>query len=194
MPSDWKKFVHPQKDPDKPPRRARGIFRYGPEILGLRLNVVPGDGPEDFVRKNPQLFATPSTSRDEGYAYWALLKLIGPPAQPGKNGMVWYYQSKIGGGNLPGSAIVDFVVEVFGPNPLIGIRIVTPYFHLEGGPHKRASDLEQISNLLNQRMMVIDVFSQNYIYDKSGKAVLKSMHRAINGMEDFGPAHRRWEV
>lgn len=194
MPSDWKKFVQPQKDPALPPRRARGLFRYGQEILGLRLNITPGTGPEQFVRDNPQLFATPSTSRDEGYAYWALLKHIGPPGLPGKNGMVWYYQSKVGGGNLPGSAVVDFVIEMFGPNPLIGCRIVTPYFHIQGGPHKRASDLEQIYNLLKQDMMVIDVFSENYIYDQTGRAVLKSMSRVINGQEDFGPAHRRWRL
>jgi hypothetical protein len=159
----------------------------------MRLNITPGSGPERFVKDNPQLFATPQTSRDEGYAYWALLKLIGEPGVTGRNGMVWYYQSKVGGG-IPGSAVVDFVIETAGPNPLIGIRIVTSFFHSEAGPHKRASDLQQIFNLLNQDIMVIDVFSQNYINDKTGRAVLKSMSRAINGQEDFGPAHRRWKM
>jgi hypothetical protein len=195
MPSDWKKFVNPQKDDTKPPQKMRGIYRYGQEILGLRLVVVPEEGPEAFVRSNPQLFATASTSRDEGYAYWALLKLIGEPREVGRNGMVWYYQSKVGGAsNLPGGAIVDFVIETNGPNPLIGIRVVTPHFHLNAGAGKRATDLEQALALVNQDMMVVDVFSQNYIYDKSGKAVIKSMSRAINGMEDFGPAHRRWKL
>jgi hypothetical protein len=193
MPSDWKKFVTPEADPYRVPPRRRGLFYFGPRELGLRLNVDPAWGPEEFVKNNPQLFATGTTSRDEGYAYWALLKIIGEPEEIGKNGLIWYYQSKVGGGsNLPGGAIVDFVIDSVGPNPLKGIRVVTPHFHTETDPYKRASDEEQIFNLMNQNMLVVDVFSQNYIFDKTGRAVIKVMKNAINEQSDFGPNIRRW--
>lgn len=194
MPSiDWKKFVKPKKANLLPPRMRRNLVVYGFEELGLNRVVTLGGGPEVFVRNNPGLFATGTTSRDEGYFYWALLQLIGLPGEPGINGMVWYYQSKVSGGNTrAGGAIVDFVVEGVGPNNDIGIRIVTPYFHIQAGPLQRATDFEQEAFLLDQGIDVIDVYSANYIFDRTGKAVLRSARNALIANPDFGPLHRRW--
>lgn len=191
MTSDWKKFVVKSKNLLPIRQGRRGIFNYGQTHLGLRINVVNTDGPEQFVKANMRLFATGTTSRDEGYFYWALLKLIGPEREPGKNGLVWYYQSKVGQNS--GSAVVDFVIEGVGPNPQIGIRIVTPHFHINAGARKRASDFEQQFYLLDNNMLVVDVFSQNYINDPTGRAVLKAAAAAIEGRPDFGPNHRRWK-
>lgn len=191
--ANWKSFVRQEKNRINPPRRRRGLFLYGFKELQLQRTVLTRGGPEEFVRANARLFATGTTSRDEGYFYWALMKLIGPPGEPGINGLVWYYQSKVrGGSNIPGGAVVDFVVVGVGPNNDVGIRIVTPYFHIQAGPYKRATDFEQEAFLLDQGIDVVDVYSQNYIFDKSGRAVIRAARNAIISNPDFGPLHRQW--
>lgn len=181
MPNDWKKFVVKDKDPSAAPTGRRGLFNYGPNALGLRRNIIPADGPDEFVKRNAGLFATGTTSRDEGYFYWGLLKKIGPEREPGINGRVWYYQSKVG--QAAGSAIVDFVIEgVDGPD--LGIRIVTVHFHEQAGARKRASDFEQQFFLLDNRMDIVDKKSSRYINDPTGRAVIKSVLEAMNGQSD----------
>jgi hypothetical protein len=169
----WRKYVVPTPERLTPKRHRGSIVNYGPMELGLREEVVYEGGPDEFIANNPQLFATGTTSSHEGYAYWALLKIIGEPGVPGKNGLVWYYQSKVGGGsNRAGGAVVDFMVEGALPSRDIGIRIVTPFFH----------DL------------VVDVNSRNYITDHTGVAAIQAMTKAIEGRPDYNPLFRRWGV
>jgi hypothetical protein len=177
----WKTFVRIQ-DPRLPIKHRRvSLLNYGPAFLGLRTVLDYAEGPEQFVRDNPGLFATGTTSRDEGYGYWALLKKIGKEREPGKNGMTWYYQSKTGekGGSF---ATVDFVVE--NGARTIGIRVVTPWFHLQAGPSKRAFDQEQIVFLLDQGVDVVDVYSQNYVNDRTGRSVIKVFTNAMDDIPD----------
>jgi hypothetical protein len=188
--TSWKVFVHPPDAALKLQRGRTGIIRYGPSYLGLRYEIHPSDGPEQFVQSNPQLFATGTTSRDEGYGFWALLKLIGPEGgEIGKNGMAWYYQSKTG---EKGSAFatVDFVIEIL--RKTIGIRVVTPWFHIQAGPAQRAFDEEQVYFLISQGMSVVDVYSQNYINDDTGRAALKVYSQAISDAPDLLPIARHW--
>lgn len=166
---------------------------YGPQELGLRQNVVSTESPEVFVSTHPQLFKTGTTSRDEGYFYWAMLKIIGPEGKIGQSGLVWYYQSKVmGGRNLPGGAVLDFYVERSGYTNDIGIRIVTPYRHTQAGPLKQGTDFEQMFSLVDNDIQPVDVFSRNYINDKTGRAVILSARRAITASPDYSPIYHRF--
>jgi hypothetical protein len=191
----WRKYVVPTPERLTPKRHRGSIVNYGPMELGLREEVVYEGGPDEFIANNPQLFATGTTSSHEGYAYWALLKIIGEPGVPGKNGLVWYYQSKVGGGsNRAGGAVVDFMVEGALPSRDIGIRIVTPFFHDQAGAFKRAEDFEQTFMLLDNDILVVDVNSRNYITDHTGVAAIQAMTKAIEGRPDYNPLFRRWGV
>lgn len=166
------------------------MYSYGPNVLGMRQNITLGGGPDEFVQNNPQLFARGSTSRDEGYFYWALTKVEGPEGEPGKTGRTWYYQSKVGGGMTQiGGAVVDFIIVGTGLMDDLGIRIVTPYFHTNAGPFKRASDFEQQFTLLANDILVVDVHSRNYIGDKTGKAAIVSAEKALEARPDYSPLY-----
>ncbi len=195
MPSkSWEAYLVPHPERLKPRRHRGSLISYGPSELRLRETIVYEGSPDHFIDRNPQLFATGTTSRDEGYAYWALLKIIGTEREIGKNGMTWYYQSKVGGGsNRAGGAVVDFVVEGLGRNNDIGIRIVTPYFHEKAGSFKRATDAEQLFMLLDQGIDVADVNSRNYVLDPTGVAVLQIISKAIERRPDFNITMRRWK-
>lgn len=191
MSDDWRKYRVPEAEDLRPPRRRARLYSFGPNELHLRETVILEGGPDEFVRNNPQLFATGTTSRHEGYAYWALLKIIGPEGMPGKNGMVWYYQSKVGGGShRPGGATVDFVVEGTGRNADLGIRIVTPFYHSQAGAGVRAFDEEQRFMLLDNDIFAVDVFSKSYINDNTGRAAIVTMARALESTPDYGPNFR----
>jgi len=191
MNEEWRKYLVPEKSDIKPRPHRGGLFVWGPEELRLRENVIPADGPDAFVKSNPQLFATSSTSAHEGYAYWALLKLIGPEGEPGKNGLTWFYQSKVnGGGGRAGGSVVDFLIEGYTRAVSLGIRIVTPFFHETQGADVRAFDFEQSFRLLDQDVFVVDVRSKFYMHDKSGQTVIRVMNRAIQNQPDYSPYHR----
>lgn len=191
----WERYIVPSPERLIPKRHRGSIISYGPEELRLRETVVYEGGPEEFVKNNPQLFATGTTSRHEGYAYWALLHIIGKEREIGTNGLVWYYQSKVAGGShRAGGSVVDFVVEGALPTLDIGIRVVTPFYHDEAGAFKRATDAEQVYGLLDNDIFVVDVHSNNYINDPKGAAVIKIMSDAIEGRGDVNPLFRHLGV
>lgn len=191
----WRGFIVPEPERLKPRRHRRSIYNYGPEELGLRLNVILEGGPQEFVENNPQLFATGTTSSHEGYGYWALLHIIGPEGEPGRNGLVWFYQSKVAGGsNRPGGSIVDFIVEGALPTWDIGIRVVTPFFHDKAGPFKRAEDFEQQFSLLDNEVFVVDVNSRDYINDQTGRAAIAVYSKAIEARPGYNILFRHWGI
>lgn len=188
---EWKKYIVPEKADIYPRHHRGGIFAWGPEELHLRENIQFADGPQAFVEANPQLFATSSTSNHEGYAYWALLQLIGPEGEPGRNGQIWFYQSSVKqSGSRSGGSIVDFLVETPGMPISLGIRIVTPWIHELQGAAVRAFDAEQVFRLFDQDVFVVDVRSAFYINDKTGQDVIKVISRAIQNQPDYSPYHR----
>jgi hypothetical protein len=188
---EWRKYLVPESEPLLPRRHRGNLFSYGPDELRLREGIILLGGPEEFVRNNPQLFATGSTSSHEGYAYWALLKIIGPEAEPGSNGLTWFYQSKVSAGRDGDRlSIVDFLIEGTG-NPMdLGIRIVTPWHHELQGAAVRAFDFEQVFRLLDQDIFVVDVRSVNYMNDRTGQDAIRVMNRAIQNRPDYNPYHR----
>jgi hypothetical protein len=161
----------------------------------MRENIIPAGSPEEFVNSNPQLFATGTTSRDEGYAYWALLKLIGNPGEIGKNGLIWYYQSKVEGGTgRAGGAVVDFIVVGALPSMDLGIRVVTAHFHDKAGAFKRGSDIEQVFGLLDNDIFTVDINSRDYINDQKGVAVKRVMENALQARPGYNTLFRHWGV
>lgn len=171
---DWKKFLALAGEEIPAPHTS--FIDYGPSVLGLRLDVVPQGGVVDFVNSHPELFATGTTSRDEGFFFWAELQLLGPEGPEGG----WYYQSGNADSN---SAVVDFRIHRPGQRDL-GIRIQSQYRHLSGGAFKQATDAEQVYALEDQ-MDVLDVWSEWYIGDLSGKTVL-AVAREANQGQVFG--------
>ena len=195
MSDDWRAYVVPTKERLTPKRHKGSLVSYGPDELHLRETEQFEGSPDDFVKNHPELFATGTTSRDEGYFYGALVKIIGPERAIGKNGMVWYYQSKIGGGsNRAGGSIVDFLVEGVGPNLDIGIRIVTPYFHDKAGPFKRATDFEQTFGLLDQDIFTVDVNSRDYIGTNEWGPVISIATKALEMRPNYNPLFRHWGI
>lgn len=169
---DWTAFYHPVKD--AAPRRS-GIMAYGPEHLGGREIVVVGGGPRDFVNRNPGLFATSSTSEEEGWFYWGCLQELGPHGEEGG----WQYQRQVRAyGARIGQATIDFVIDV-APRPL-AVRIQTPYFHAALGPEQEGFDDEQMMTLEDSGYDVVDVPSELYMDDESGLAVRRMVRRVVN--------------
>jgi hypothetical protein len=171
-------------------RRNARLYTYGPRELGLQMEDESG-GPEEFIRRHPNLFATSSTSAHEGYFFWALLKLIGPMEEIGKGGLIWYYQSRLlSSGGKAGGTIVDFLVEGVYPNKDLGIRIQTPFRHTGAGAITRAKDEEQALFMESKDIIPVDVYSINYMSDKTGQAVIKAANRALKADPDFSPLAR----
>lgn len=177
---DWTAFYHPVRD--AAPRRS-GIISYGPEHLGGREIVVVQGGPRDFVDHNPGLFATSSTSEEEGWFYWGCLQELGPHGELGG----WSYQRQVRAyGARIGQATIDFVIDV-APRPL-AVRIQTPYFHAALGPEKEEFDDEQMMTLEDSGYDVVDVPSDLYMGDESGLAVRRMVRRVVNRDPILQPA------
>jgi hypothetical protein len=188
---DWRKFLVPEKDNLTLPRRGRGLATYGPDELRIREDIVYEGGPVAFVRNNPQLFATSSTSAHEGFFYWGLVKKIGKEDAYGTNGLIWQYQVKMrGAAGGPGGAIVDFVISNTIHGLDLGVRIVTPYYHSGAGPLKRGEDFEQQYTMMDSGVFPVDVYSVNYISDPTGRAVLNAVDKAIAAQPDYSPLYR----
>lgn len=167
----WMEFYRPVKGPASPPQVQ--VYNWGPEALGGREITVLSGGPALFVAENPGLFATSSTSEEEGYFYWGCLKEIGPA------GVGWSYQRQIRNmGARSGQATVDFIIESTPRD--IACRIVTPYFHITAGPEQDIRDVEQLANLEDAGYDVVDAFSELYMDDKEGIAVRRVVRAVIN--------------
>lgn len=171
--TNWKDFYHPQKDAD-PYDPNITLIQYGPLHLALRQTPEVQYGPQAFTDAHPELFATGTTSAPEGWFYWACIQVRG---QPGVEGG-WQYQKQVRpGGARIGSATVDFV---FTSRPRdIACRIVTPYFHTEFGPEKEGSDNEQVFSLQESGYDVVDTFSELWMPDPSGRAVIRAVEMVL---------------
>lgn len=176
---DWTKPGKAAGPTPGPPRfgknqKIRYMVQYGPE----ELQLVRGPDYQSGPGEPPLGFVGGTTSKTEWYVYWALEKLLGP------EGVTWTFQEAFAGGrHIPGGAVLDFVV--YTPKYRILIRVQTWRFHLGGGGEKIALDLEQKINLFTPygEELVIDIYEQYFLWDKTGKAVLDVVQDAINGIE-----------
>lgn len=192
---DWKKFYHPLPtlSEDRTPRV--NVYSFGPSELHLGEEIIYEGGPEEFVRKNPQLFRTGTTSRDEGFFYWGLWKVIGKENVPGNMGISWTYQSKVGGGSTtPGGAVVDFIIRGVMQGYDLGVRIVTKRFHNQAGPLKQATDEAQRFSLLENGVYALDIQSKDYIFDKTGRAAIRAVNDALTLTPGLSPIYSSFET
>lgn len=163
----------------RPPSATRPpVLPTGPKRYRLErrpeIQAGPGEPPPGFV--------TPTTSRDEWFVYWALTKIKGPEGPA--NG--WAYQdAQAGGRSLPGGSILDFLI--YDRQPRLAIRVQTERFHITFGSRQHAHDHEQMMALYRLGFEVVNIFSQDFIHDKSGKAVLKVVREALSGVRQADP-------
>lgn len=157
--------------------RPPAIRSYGPSELGRRKGPERRTGPGD----PPSGFVTPTTSAEEWIAYWAHAKVYQDPDEahlrtpPFFGGLEWGYQ--IGDREL-GGAVVDFVHYL--PGQIVGVRLVTEFYHAGGGPTKEASDVTQ-ALVLGLWMEVKEWNSQDFIEDASGAAAVSSLIDLLGG-------------
>jgi hypothetical protein len=174
----WQGFAHLAVTPRGP---SAPLISYGPSILGLRSGAQQQGGPEAFYEANLALFATGTTSRDEAFFAWALDQLLGPEGRQGG----WIYQSNL---KRTAGAVVDFRIIRQGGLPDLGIRIQSEFFHENMGTFKQAYDVEQIYALeASGDLEVYDVWSQWYIDDLTGQAVLAVARDALAGVHRLSP-------
>lgn len=153
------------------PRTPEGTGRLrsrGPQVLG---GGAYEDTPlEAFLRA---WVSSGTTSESEGFIYFALEKLLGP------EGVQWVYQeSRLGGRHRLGGAVVDFIIYLAGLS--VGVRVQTYRFHMNVSPSQQAYDKNQLIALSDPSTMIIDVFEQQYIQDRTGQAAIRLMLEIIN--------------
>jgi hypothetical protein len=69
---------------------------------------------------------------------------------------------------------------------VVGIRLQTDRFHLTAGPEKQAYDEAQLRNLSRQ-MVILDIFEQDFIGDKSGESVVRVIADTLGGRGRVNP-------
>jgi hypothetical protein len=110
-----------------------------------------------------------------------LTQLLGPEGPQGG----FYYQS---GHSDKNQAVIDFRIVVGGGSPDIGVRIQSQFFHQNMGTVKQAYDVEQIYAVQASGDIVIyDVWSQWYIDDPTGKAVLQVAQDVLANVHRLSP-------
>lgn len=169
----------------KTPRRLP-LRQTGPKVLALQKDpgVIggPGEPPEGFV--------TAHTSRTEWIIYWALAKVLRDPPNPRKppfvGGATWSYQKAIDGGRVVGGQVVDFVVLGERGNPTVGIRVQTEHFHIMTDTAKQIEDflLKVTERAID---LIVDIFDQDFIADKTGHAACVVVANAIKGIQRGNP-------
>lgn len=179
---------YPRKEQRPITKRTRiTIHAQGPRSLNLRspqgyLASGPGDAPDGFT--------TASTSRDEWIIYWALSKIFNAPVDPRDGpyngdevGGTWTFQSSFRTGPV-GGARIDFVVFLAWEN--VAIRVQSERFHVFADPEIQAYDRVQAISLGDQ-FRVEDVYSQDFIQDRSGQAAIVEVKRILAGGDTINP-------
>lgn len=163
------------------------LIGQGPRELGLYRKPIRRVGPME----PPPGFVTPTTSAEEWVAYWAMSRIFEDPAPdkvrmpPFYGGLDWGYQ--LGDREL-GSAVVDFVAYL--PGEIIGIRLVTEFFHVAAGVQKQATDETQMLSL-SRWMTVRELYAQDIIEDASGESAIRAIVELLGGRERLPIAVRQ---
>jgi hypothetical protein len=168
----------------KPLRRPPLRFT-GPRVLRLQARPIEKGGPGE----PPEGFITAHTSKDEWIIYWALAKVTKDPRDPRippfTGGANWEYQKAIDGGRIVGGQVVDFVY-VQPDSKTLGLRIQTEHWHIMTTAAKQQQDflLKVSQRAVDQ---IVDIFSQDYLGDASGKAACAVVADAIKGNQSYSP-------
>lgn len=165
-----------------PPTAPRGVFPTGSKAISNLTRVIhTGGGPG----AQEEQYKGGTTSDSEFFIIWALRQIFKYLPDGGEN-TAWAYQSSyLGGRHIPGGAVVDFII--FGELWQTGLRIQTFFFHLSAGSEKQESDYDQKISLEGGGLRIIDIYEQDYIHDKTGKAAIRVVLEALAGTERMNP-------
>lgn len=167
------------------PLRRPPVRLTGPRHLALQSKPLPVGGPGE----PPEGFVTAHTSRDEWIIYWALAKVLRDPPDPRQppfiGGVLWEYQKTVDGGRVVGGQVVDFVY-LHPKGKTIGLRIQTERYHIMTDAAKQMSDffLKSSQRAIDQ---IVDIYSQDYLGDPSGKAACVVVANALKGIQSYSP-------
>ncbi len=172
----------PRNPAQRPPRLHRlPIRKTGSKTLGLQRDPKVQGGPGD----PPPGFNGPTTSTHEWVWYWASRKLLDPETDPRQppffGGRGWDYQRPDHQFGIL-VAVVDFTY--FLPGQTIGVRIQTPFFHR--GVEKDAYDAAQ-ERSISRFITVRDVYSQDFVGDKTGQAAVRLLVDTLGGRLRLNP-------
>lgn len=139
------------------------------------IGYGPGTPPRGFVGG--------TTSLTEWYVHWALDILSR------EMGFTFTFQESYQGGRyVPGGSVADFVVYL--ASKTIILRVQTFYFHLSRGSQTLQYDFRQQVGLVGAyggQLEVYNLYDQRFIHDKTGRAVLREVQDAINGIQHENP-------
>ena len=156
-------------------RRKHPLTTRGPRFLGLEREAIHTGGPG----QPPPGFLGPTVSAHEWPWFWASRKVFDPqldPRQPPfSGGRGWDYQNPYHQFGIL-QDVLDFLYYL--PGELVGVRIQTPFFHR--GPEKDAYDAAQ-ARALSRMVKVVDVFSQDFVQDETGRAAVRLLVEALGG-------------
>lgn len=147
--------------PEPPRKFPRGSFK----------GVYTG-GPHQFALQ----FKGPTTSISEGYIFWALLQLEGPPGNDN-----WGYQIS----SNDGRTIIDFVIWKY--KPRIAIRVQSERYHIAVLNRQQRRDRQQKEMLERSGYVVIDVYEEHFLHDKTGFATIMVVKDALKHIERPSP-------
>ena len=137
-------------------------------VLGAKKIGGPGEAPAWII--------TPTTSRSEWFIWWALMQILGPPGESS-----WGYQ--ISSNNS--ATIIDFVV--WDRQPRIAIRVQSERYHISTLQSKHTYDRQQREMLERSGYVVIDVYEEHFLKDKSGFAAIMVTKDALKHIERPSP-------
>lgn len=172
----------------RPPRPRRPpIVQLGPNVFRFERKdpvqlVGMGDPPAGFVGAQ--------NSAEEWPIYAACAIITGCPKdyQRGPfNGCpgTWYYQFDIGGGRRQrGGSVIDFVINWLARR--IGLRVQSEYWHIFTNARQQAID-RLLRTRGSEGMDVYDLYTQNYIGDRTGRAAIMAVKRALQGEREPNP-------
>lgn len=164
------------------PVAPRGWKHLRLGVRPVRIGIGPGEPPEGFVGAH--------TSREEWLVYWAIATKLNDPKDPrigpftGSRIGDWNYQKIEGGGRIPGGSVTDFQVRT--PTGWIGIRLDTERWHIFAGPNQQLKDLF-IKTHVRSVQKIVTVYSQDFVEDDTGEAVMKVVALALRGIEYMNP-------
>jgi hypothetical protein len=184
VPSGLGKRATPQQVTRAPVRM------YGPKIFKRFAELLPATDwsvpPTGFPAGD---LSAAHVSSDEWMFYAAISLVKNDPPDPRQGpwtgGSTWTYQEDIGGGRLMrGGQVCDYAIHT--PGQPICIRLQTERYHIMTKPQKIQQDLDLKVSTLGYKL--VDVFSQEFVADKSLRSACRIAANILNGRETLSPA------
>ena len=197
------KPIKPPKQP-RPPRVPEGLGRrktpaqvtrapirmYGPRILKRFAEMLIQ--PDWSVPPAGFLNSHKGTISSEEWMVYAAISLVkrdppNPRQPPFTGGVTWQYQAPLGGGRLTrGGQVCDFLISATSYSSPICMRLQTAWHDVLAGPQKIQQDLFLKTH--SQGIKVIDIYSKDFVYDKTLRAACRVVANALSGRESYSPA------